>query len=303
MTVYLNNLNENWVVDRLKDEWQVNNKDLTVLDPNAADVIWLIAPWTWNNVRKKFLKKKKVICSIYHIEEFKLSKQYVNDFYKRDKYVNEYHVISKKTESQLKKMTDKKITHIPFWVNQNIFFEIEQKEKLRHKYGLESNDYLIGSFQRDSEGSDPKKPKYIKGPDQFLQIIKHLKASNKNLKIVLTGKRRDYIKNELTKIGVDYQEFAMVDFNSLNELYNCLDLYIVASRIEGGPQAILECAITKTPIISTDVGVASEILHTESIFNMNNFEKAKPNTEVAFQNSQKHIIPDAFVPYRKLLST
>ena len=185
-------------------------------------------------------------------------------------------------------MTDKKITYIPFWVNQNIFFEIEQKEKLRHKYGLESNDYLIGSFQRDSEGSDPK-PKYIKGPDQFLQIIKHLKASNKNLKIVLTGKRRDYIKNELTKIGVDYKEFAMVDFNSLNELYNCLDLYIVASRIEGGPQAILECAITKTPIISTDVGVASEVLHTESIFNMNNFEKAKPNIEVAFQN-RKNIL-------------
>ena len=45
----------------------------------------------------------------------------------------------------------------------------------------------------------------------------------------------------------------------LNKLYNILDLYIVSSRIEGGPQAILESSITKTPILSTDVGVASEI--------------------------------------------
>ena len=43
----------------------------------------------------------------------------------------------------------------------------------------------------------------------------------------------------------------MVNFDQLNELYNCLDLYIVSSRLEGGPQAIIECALSKTPIIST----------------------------------------------------
>ena len=63
----------------------------------------------------------------------------------------------------------------------------------------------------------------------------------------------------------------MADFSELNELYNCLDLYIVASRVEGGPQSILEATLTKTPIISTDVGLAKEILHPDSIFNMDNF--------------------------------
>ena len=46
----------------------------------------------------------------------------------------------------------------------------------------------------------------------------------------------------------------------MNELYNLIDLYIVTSRIEGGPQAIVECGITKTPIISTDVGGISEVI-------------------------------------------
>ena len=56
-----------------------------------------------------------------------------------------------------------------------------------------------------------------------------------------------------------YSYFEMADFFELNELYNCLDLYIVASRVEGGPQSILEATLTKTPIISTDVGLAKEI--------------------------------------------
>ena len=34
----------------------------------------------------------------------------------------------------------------------------------------------------------------------------------------------------------------MCDFKTLNELMNCLDLYIVASRVEGGPRAINECS-------------------------------------------------------------
>jgi len=89
----------------------------------------------------------------------------------------------------------------------------------------------------------------------------------------------------------------MVDFENLNELYNCLDLYIVSSRIEGGPQAILECGITKTPIISTDVGVASEILASESIFNMENYEEAKPNMKVALRNSIKYSTENGMSKY------
>ena len=77
----------------------------------------------------------------------------------------------------------------------------------------------------------------------------------------------------------------MVDTQALNELYNLLDLYIVTSRIEGGPQAIIECGLSKTPIISTDVGVASEILSVNSIFDGVDFETARADIEYAYKNS------------------
>ena len=56
-------------------------------------------------------------------------------------------------------------------------------------------------------------------------------------------KKRDFIINELNKENVPFKYFEMVNQQELNELYNCLDLYIVSSRIEGGPRAIPECAL------------------------------------------------------------
>ena len=93
----------------------------------------------------------------------------------------------------------------------------------------------------------------------------------------------------------------MVDLKELNELYNVLDLYVVSSRIEGGPQAIMECAITETPIVSTDVGIASEILNQESIYkSIEQFHKAQPNTEFALQKAKSFIIPKGMESYIKM---
>ena len=92
----------------------------------------------------------------------------------------------------------------------------------------------------------------------------------------------------------------MASFEVLNKLYNILDLYIVASRIEGGPQSILETAITKTPIISTNVGIASEILSPDSIFEMSSFSEAVPNIDYAFEKVVDYKIPAGFEPFLKM---
>ena len=93
----------------------------------------------------------------------------------------------------------------------------------------------------------------------------------------------------------------MADISKLNELYNILDLYIVTSRLEGGPQAILECAVSKTPIISTNVGVAPEILSPKSIFSMDNFQNAVPDIDFAYQKSKQFHIPVGFEKFKKMI--
>lgn len=300
MKIYLSNINESWIVDRVKEEWINNNKDITTSKIADADIVWIISPWLWKKIPKKYLKNKIVVCSIYHFDG---SYKERNEFIKRDKFVNFYHVISENTKTQISHLTDKSIQSIPFWVNNQIFFNIDDKKSLREKYNIPNNSYLIGSFQRDTEGKDLVSPKLIKGPDRFLEIVKNLYRENKDLQVLLTGKRRNYLINKFKELDIPYIYFEMTDFTTLNELYNCLDLYIVTSRIEGGPQAILECGITKTPIISTNVGVAPEILPAKSIFDMTSYQNAEPDTEYVYLKSKKFIAKNGQEMFRQMFKT
>lgn len=296
LKIYLNKANENWILDRLRTEWYSDNNTISTQFISKSNIIWICSPWTWKKISKRHLENKKVICSIYHIDESKFSDDDLFEFNDRDRYVDIYHVISKKSKEQLQKYTKKEIVNIPFWTDKDIWYAIDDKSVLKRKYNLPSDSFLIGSFQRDTEGTDFKSPKLSKGPDRFVKIIKELNKEM-NLHVILTGKRRNFVINELENIGISYSYFEMVTQTDLNELYNCLDLYIVASRVEGGPQSIIECSMSKTPIISTDVGIASEILSQKSIFNMENFSKAVPDTNFAFESVQKLIKPYGYKNY------
>ncbi len=292
--IYINKADENWIVDRFIQEWCSYNSDYVTDNIEDADIVWIIAPWNLSSISTKILNEKKIICTIHHIDIDKFKGSEKREFYKLDQYVDIYHVISKKTSKTLQNLTSKSITYIPFWINQDTFYQINDKTKLREKYGIPIESYSIGSFQRDTEKKGYKRPKLSKGPDQYLEIAKHLNTTVKRLHVVLAGKRREYIISRLKKENINYSYFEMVDFSSLNDLYNILDLYIVASRVEGGPAAVLESAVSKTPIIATDVGIVSEILNPVSIFNMSNFKTAKPDVDFAYENSKKYQIPKGF---------
>lgn len=170
MKLYLNPLKENWVVDNVISEWNKYHGNLVTSKIKESDIIWLIAPWTWRKLSKTQLRNKKVVCTIHHIDFDKFDENEKNEFYKRDKYVDFYHTVSYKSEDQIKKLTDKKIYVSPFWVNQNIFYEIADKSLLRNQYNIPLNSFIVGSFQRDTEGHDLKSPKLSKGPDRLSLI-------------------------------------------------------------------------------------------------------------------------------------
>ena len=301
MKLFINRPKEDWVVDRFVDEWNRYNFKQSSFSFFGEKIIWIIAPWTWKKIPLNVLKKNKVLCTIHHIDEDKFDKNEFLEFQERDRYIDQYHVISTKTYEQVKKITTKKITKIPFWVNQNLWYSIDDKKLLYSKYNLSSESYHVSSFQRDTEGYDLTSPKLSKGPDQFFEIVKNLNKEKENLVVILTGKRRQYIIERLKNEKIDFRYYEMATFNELNELYNLTDLYIVSSRYEGGPQSILECALTKTPIISTNVGIAKEILADSAIFDMSNYKNAIPNVEIANRNAKQFLIPEGFQKFNSLL--
>ncbi len=298
--IFLNQLNEDWIVDRFRSEWYEFNGSYSTTNIKDADTIWIIAPWTWQKIPKRFLKSKKVICTIHHIDENKFKGKSKNSFYKRDKFVDEYHVISNKTYDQLRSLTSKKINVIPFWVNQNIWFEINDKNIILEELNLQKNKFYIGSFQRDTEGSDLISPKLSKGPDKFLEIVEFYNSKNKDIEVILTGKRRQFVINGLRSKNIKFSYFEMASFDLINKLYNILDLYVVSSRFEGGPQSIMECALTRTPLISTDVGIASEILSSKSLYSFSTIGEAVPDTDYAFEKVKRYLIPKGFKEFDKM---
>ena len=117
---------------------------------------------------------------------------------------------------------------------------------MRERYGFKKNEYLVGSFQK-TEGSDLSSPKLIKGPDIFLNIVREIFEENSNLKVVLSGKGRQYLINNFEKLGIPYKHFEMVDIKTLNELYNLLDIYCFIKN-RGRSTTIIECGLTKTQL-------------------------------------------------------
>jgi len=288
-------LKSKWICDVFKEEFtqslqsELNSKLQVVQTPNEADIIWLLAPWNKRKINEKILNDKFVITTIHHIDWDKYE-EFKSYYAQIDSITNKYHVICPKTEIELKKITNKKIIQSNFWINSTNFYNIKniQKDVLRAKYNIPINHFVIGSFQKDTEG-ETDKPKMSKGVDVFIKIVTDMKNNKKKPFVVLSGWRRTYIINNLKQLNIPYVYHEMVSLEELNQLYNCLDLYIVSSRVEGGPRAILECAIAKIPIISTDIGISDLILSSESIFDVNNYMtylNAKPNVEYAYEKAK-----------------
>ena len=296
MKVFVNKANENWVVDRLVDEWYNGNSDISTTSIEEADVVWLLSPWIWNQIPLNILKSKKVLTTIHHVDPNKFNE---NEFRERDMYVDCYHVPNNFTKDFIKNYTDKKIEVISYWANSKLWYPLD-KEECRKELELPLDKFLIGSFQRDTEGFDLKSPKMCKGPDVFCDMVTNIHQLDPNVEVVLAGWRRQYVMNRLDEDKVNHYYFELPSFETINKLYNCLDLYIVGSRWEGGPQSIIECALNKTPIISTDVGIASNILPQVSIFGKSEKEVVQPDRKTAYKNVQKYLMEDLFKEYKKL---
>jgi glycosyltransferase involved in cell wall biosynthesis len=289
----LKTLKNKWICDVLKDEFLEYSNLNFVENPKDADIIWLLAPWAHSKINKKYLDEKFVITTMHHIDKTKYPKN--KNYYKYiDGITNRYHTICPKSYSDLRSITQKEIVVSNFWINKKNFYKIDDKKSLRVKHNIPENALIIGSFQKDTEGKGYHKPKLSKGPDIFIDIIKDLKkTNNRDLFVVLTGWRRAYIINKLNELKINYVYHELVDTTVLNELYNCLDLYIVSSRVEGGPRAILEASAAKTPIISTNVGISELVLHEESIYDMNNptsYRLAKANSNYAYEEACEYSI-------------
>lgn len=286
---------EDWICDRFVSEFNADNPDICVAKPEDADVIWIFSDWCWQQVPRQVLYGKKVLLTVHHIVPDKFGPRERIEFEFRDQYVTAYHVPNKHTEAFIRPMTQRPIHVIPYWANQRIWRPTGTRSDLRKKHGLPDDGYLIGSFQRDTEGHDLKSPKLEKGPDLLAHAMFQVNRHFPRVHVVLAGWRRQYIIGKLNDWHIPYSYFEKPSQSIINELYQTLDIYPITSRHEGGPQALIECGLLNVPVVSRDIGMASQILPPEAINDDVNLCEARvPAVE--------HLkLPIGYQPYRQLL--
>lgn len=307
--VYMLAPNEGWICDRIVQEFREGNPDISVNHPKDADVVWIYSDWCWAGLaRTGLLCDKKIITTVHHIVPEKFGQAEKDDFARRDDITTIYHVYNSHTEDFIRQFTDKPIHLIKYWANQHAWRITGTKQEFRQKYNLPQNGYLIGSFQRDTEGKDLKSPKLEKGPDLLVDFIerkwdlwKHTDIcfadESKKPHVVLAGWRRQYVIDRLEKACIPYTYFERPHLDTINELYQTLDLYPVTARYEGGPQSLIECGLLNIPVVSRHVGIAEQVLPRTAIADQVYF--AYP----AVPNVENWKLPFGFEPYRSLIQS
>lgn len=160
-------------------------------------------------------------------------------------------------------ISPEKLHLIPIGINLELFQPQTPalKTEFRTKYGIPLSATVIGSFQKDGVGwGDGLEPKLIKGPDTFVAAMAALKARIPELFVVLSGPARGYVKTGLDRHGIPYRHLNLPSYADIGELFQTLDLYMITSRQEGGPKAVLESMASGVPLVTTRVGQAMDLV-------------------------------------------
>lgn len=298
--VYALPAHEAWICDRFVAEWN-SCSSMATQDLTRADTIWLLSDWAWQQIPIDLLRERYVVTSVHHIVPEKFDARARAEFAARDLITNLYHVPCQATYEQVVELTQKPIYVIPFWVNQNIWApHTLPASTLRLKHGIPRDKFVIGSFQRDTEGRDLKTPKLEKGPDLLCDALEKIKLQNDRLFVVLAGWRRQYVIERLAAAKIPYKYFERPEQHVIHDLYASLDLYAVTARYEGGPQSIIECAAMMVPIVSTPVGLAPEILAPESVGD--DITQLVPNVKLAHENVKGLFMPRGMAAFESLFA-
>ena len=156
-----------------------------------------------------------------------------------------------------------KVFLIPLGVNPSDFPRVTADARLaaRKRFGIPPHARVVGSFQKDGVGwGDGLEAKRVKGPDVLLSVIDQMRAQVPDLFVLLSGPARGHVKAGLQRLGVPFAHEFIEDPRAMAPLYHAIDVYVVSSRQEGGPKAVLEAMSSGIALVTTRVGQAMDLV-------------------------------------------
>ena len=152
------------------------------------------------------------------------------------------------------------IVHIPNGVDTHTLApSAERRQEMRRSLGIHEDDRVVGFVGRFHPH---------KGVDVFLAALLTPLRKDLRLRLILAGK--DLRKGDtefgrlLVKLGYADAEIERVHAvgpqMEMPDLYCAMDVFVLASRVEGTPNALLEAMSCGVTAVATDVGDAAAVV-------------------------------------------
>jgi glycosyltransferase involved in cell wall biosynthesis len=130
----------------------------------------------------------------------------------------------------------------------------ERKELLRQALGLPAGRPAIGYVGRLAA---------IKGVDRLVRAFGQMAAEGETQAVLLLvgdGPDRDRLKSEARAVGIEDRVVFAGFRDDARGCYDLMDCFVLPSRSEGLPVALLEAMAAGVPALATDVGANREVL-------------------------------------------
>ncbi len=101
-----------------------------------------------------------------------------------------------------------------------------------------------------------------KAPETFLRVAKGVLNQNPDVRFVHVGDGplRDEVARLSRDLGVQEFVLFMGERNDVPELLRAMDIFILTSRNEGAPNAVMEAMAAALPCVATDAGDCAELI-------------------------------------------
>jgi glycosyltransferase involved in cell wall biosynthesis len=145
------------------------------------------------------------------------------------------------------------ITVVPHGVDLAFF---QRRKVPAGAFGIPPGRFVVGFI--GTKGSDRDRGR--KGTDTLLSVIRTAAQQISHLHVVLGGPGWESELDNLRSLGLSVSATGYIPKAELPRLYSALDVYLMTSRVEGGPCTVFEAMACGTPVVATRVGAVPELI-------------------------------------------
>jgi glycosyltransferase involved in cell wall biosynthesis len=145
------------------------------------------------------------------------------------------------------------VTIVPHGVDTDFFRPVEVSPG---RFGIPENRFVLGFVGTKGSDSDYGR----KGTDVLLDVVRKAAVHSPNMHVVLGGLGWEKELAQLKTLGISASATGYIRKSDLPALYSALDVYLLTSRVEGGPCTVFEAMACETAVVSTRVGAVPELI-------------------------------------------